>query len=125
GSVIAGKHYSPTVGNAYRGFIYRKSSARGQERWRHATPASASAIVVADGSVSAAFLDGTSMSIDADSGDSSSASRVRIGGIATVLYALAAHGGRSAVGAMDGRIALVDSAASAASRPTRGGIDSA
>jgi len=121
--VIAGKHYSPTVGNAYRGFIYRKSLARGQERWRHATPASASAIVVADGLVLAAFLDGTLMLIDADSGDLLLASRVRIGGIATVLYALAAHGGRLAVGAIDGRIALVDLAALAALRPTRGGID--
>ncbi|CAB3851010.1 hypothetical protein LMG26846_01993 [Achromobacter insuavis] len=123
GLVIAGKHYSPTVGNAYRGFIYRKSLARGQERWRHATPASASAIVVADGLVLAAFLDGTLMLIDADSGDLLLASRVRIGGIATVLYALAAHGGRLAVGAIDGRIALVDLAALAALRPTRGGID--
>ena len=123
GVVIAGKHYSPTVGNAYRGFIYRKSLARGQERWRHAAPASASAIVVADGLVLAAFLDGSLMLIDAASGDLLLASRVRIGGIATVLYALAAHGGRLAVGAIDGRIALVDLAALAALRPTRGGID--
>ncbi|PJM69770.1 PQQ-binding-like beta-propeller repeat protein [Achromobacter ruhlandii] len=121
--VIAGKHYSPTVGNAYRGFIYRKSLARGQERWRHATPASASAIIVADGLVLAAFLDGTLMLIDAASGDLLLASRVRIGGVATVLYALAAHGGRLAVGAIDGRIALVDLAALAGMRPTRGGID--
>lgn len=123
GVVIAGKHYSPTVGNAYRGFIYRKSLARGQERWRHATPASASAIVVADDLVLAAFLDGSLMLIDAASGDLLLAARVRIDGIATVLYALAAHGGKLAVGTLDGRIALVDLATLRTLRATRGGID--
>ena len=123
GVVIAGKHYSPTVGNAYRGFIYRKSLARGQERWRHAAPASASAIVVADDLVLAAFLDGSLMLIDAASGDLLLAARVRIGGIATVLYALAAHGGKLAVGTLDGRIAIVDLATLRTLRATRGGID--
>lgn len=123
GVVIAGKHYSPTVGNAYRGFIYRKSLARGQERWRHATPASASAIVVADDLVLAAFLDGSLMLIDAASGDLLLAARVRVGGIATVLYTLAAHGGRLAVGTLDGRIAIVDLATLRTLRATRGGID--
>ncbi|WZB76738.1 hypothetical protein WJ972_15275 [Achromobacter insuavis] len=78
---------------------------------------------MADGLVLAAFLDGTLMLIDAASGDLRLAARVRIGGIATVLYALAAHDGRLAVGAIDGRIALVELAALAALRPTRGGID--
>lgn len=119
GVVIAGKHYSPTVDGAYRGFIYRKSLARGQERWRHATPASASAIVLADGLVTAAFLDGSLMLIDARTGDLRLSAKVRLDGIATVIYAMAARDGILAIGTLDGRIAL----ARLADLPARTGAD--
>lgn len=119
GVVIAGKHYSPTVDGAYRGFIYRKSLARGQERWRHATPASASAIVLADGLVTAAFLDGSLILIDARTGDLRLSAKVRLDGIATVIYAMAARDGILAIGTLDGRIAL----ARLADLPARTGAD--
>ncbi len=125
GVVIAGKHYSPTVDNRYQGFIFRKRLARGQVVWRHATGASPTCIVplTAAGLVAAAFLDGRLMLIDAQTGALRRDARIRMDGVATVIYALDARADMLALGTIDGRIAVISLDALLAAPVTGGGID--
>lgn len=125
GVVIAGKHYSPTVDNDYRGFICRKRLARGLVLWRHATHASPTSIVTlaAAGLIAAAFLDGCLMLIDAQTGDVRLDAEIRMDGVPTVIYAMDARDGALAVGTIDGRIVVVGLDALLTAAVTRGGID--
>ncbi|AZD16370.1 hypothetical protein PUP66_18040 [Pseudomonas chlororaphis] len=108
GVVIAGQHYNPSVGDAYQGFIYRRHLERGQELWRHPTPASPSAIIHLPEAdlVAAAFLDGTLMLIDVRSGQLRLNAKARIDGLPTLIHAMDARDGQLALGTVDGRIAV-------------------
>ncbi|MFY3921244.1 hypothetical protein ACOTI7_28050, partial [Achromobacter xylosoxidans] len=59
------------------------------------------------------------MLIDARTGDLRLSAKVRLDGIATVIYAMAARNGILAIGTLDGRIAL----ARLADLPARTGAD--
>ncbi|MGE7958292.1 hypothetical protein ACQKQA_17205 [Pseudomonas sp. NPDC089530] len=108
GVAIAGRHYSPSVSEPYQGFIYRRQLQRGQELWRHPTPASPSSIVhlPEPGLVAAAFLDGSLMLIDAQSGQLRLNAKARIDGWPTMIYAMDAYGGQLALGTADGRVVV-------------------
>lgn len=107
--VLAGRHYSPTVGDACAGFIYRRRLDGKEPSWRHPTRASAAAIVALPqaGLVAAAFLDGTLMLMDAGTGGIRRNAKLRLEGLPTVAHAMAARGDRLALGTADGRIAVV------------------
>ncbi|SDY27616.1 hypothetical protein [Pseudomonas sp. NFIX28] len=121
GVVIAGQHYSSSISASYQGFIYRRHLERGQEVWRHSTPASPSAIVHLPeaGLVAAAFLDGTLMLIEARSGRLRLNAKARIDGLPTLIHAMDARDGRLALGTVDGRIVVqpVDALLSAGAAP--------
>ncbi|NMK48067.1 hypothetical protein [Achromobacter sp. Bel] len=113
GVIICGKHYSPTVDNAYTGFLYRKPLDRDREAWRLPTRASASAIVALPeaGLIAAAFLDGGLQLIDAQTGALRLDAKVRLDGFPTLILAMDAAGGTLLAGTVDGRIAVVEASA--------------
>jgi len=113
GVVVCGKHYSPTVDNAYAGFLYRKPLDRNRELWRLPTRASASAVVHLPEAnlIAAAFLDGGLQLIDAQTGVLRLDARVRLDGLPTLIMAMDAAGGTLLAGTVDGRIAVVEASA--------------
>lgn len=108
GVVIAGQHYSPSISEPYRGFIYRRQLQRGEELWRHPTSASPSSIVHLPETdlVAAALLDGSLMLIDARNGQLRLKAKVRLDGLPTQIRAMDARDGRLALGTVEGRIVV-------------------
>lgn len=113
GVILCGRHYSPNVGKAHAGFLYRKPLDRDRELWRLPARASATAIVhmPAAGLIAAAFLDGGLQLIDARTGVLRLDAKVRVDGLSTLVFAMDAAGGTLLLGTVDGRIAMVDASA--------------
>ncbi|WP_439596893.1 hypothetical protein [Falsiroseomonas sp.] len=121
--ILAGRHYDPDPSQDGRGFLFRRpippaGSARRlpwpvrvpADTWRHATTATASAMVFApeQGLVVVAFLDGTLWLLRATDGAVLAAGPVTLGGWPTIVFALDLRQGQLALGTVEGCVAVLE-----------------